>query len=109
MSEEVALDDTQDYYTPDPGTHAKDVVVHCGVCGEAMTVHYDVVGPRGFVQAMSGSKSPHDAYACPRRNEDWHKQIVALRQEARRTPSGRLAKMFRDEANEVLETRQKTK
>jgi len=105
----VVLGDTQDRYTPDPGTHGIGVEICCGVCGTPMEVFRNALGPRGFAQAMGGGKSPHDAYTCPHRGEDWHEQVVALRQEAKKTPSMRLAKIMLEEAGDILETKKVTK
>jgi hypothetical protein len=67
---------------PNPGTHDVGEEICCGVCGTAMKVVRNVLGPRGFAQAMAGGKSLHDAYYCPNRGESWHKQLIAFRQEA---------------------------
>lgn len=109
------LGETQDYFTPDAGT--VDGPVQCGVCGDDMTLlARDSRGPRGFVQAMgmrlrneTNTGSPHDIFACPNREEDWHRQVVALRNEARRTSSGNLEGLLMDEAAAIAKSRQATK
>lgn len=103
------LGDTQDRYTPDPGTLDKNVIVLCGVCNEAMNAKFGIRMARGFAQAMAGGSSECDCYLCPNREEDWHKQAIALREEARKTPSAHLEKIFRDEADKVIETKECTK
>lgn len=103
------LGNTQSRYTPDPGTHPDDEVILCGVCGAETTCRRNVNGPRGFAMAMSGSKSPHDVYSCPLRDEDWHQQVVALRREASGTSSKKLETMLLEEAEEVLSNRLATK
>jgi hypothetical protein len=101
--------DIQDRYTPDQGTHHKDEVIQCGVCGENMIAKFSVFGARGFAQAIGGGGSYHDSYHCPNREKPWHKQVVALREEARKTSSRKLTEMLREEADEVLATKTPTK
>ncbi len=105
--EKHLLDDTQSRFTPDVGTVEGPVV--CGVCGREMICERNCHGPRGFVMAMSGSKSDYDSFQCSHMNEKWHVQVVKLRELANDTPSGKLAKMFREEAMEVLESKKATK
>lgn len=90
------------HYTPDPGTVDS---ADCGVCGTAMTARRNVLGPRGFVMAVSGSKAWHDVFICPHYSEDWHRQIVELHTAAAQTPSGLLAQLYLREAEVVLENR----
>lgn len=101
--------DTQCRYTPDAGTEKGPV--SCGVCGTEMPlVAENSTGPRGYVQAMCGSKGdPHDIFSCPHSDEDWHKQVIALRRAARDSVSFYQDKAFREEAEEVLHTRKPTK
>jgi len=91
---------------PDPDS--VEGPVHCGVCRTVMTEHRNCDGPTSFVMSISGSKRKHDAFYCPHRNKDWHKQVVAIRNEARDTSSLRLKNMLLDEADEVLESRKAT-
>jgi hypothetical protein len=95
--------DTQFRYTPDPGEHKDDEAILCGVCGTEASVSRNVDGPRGYAQAMSGGKSLHDVYECPRANDEWHRRVVAIRQEARKTASHKHRDMLRQEAYDVLE------
>lgn len=97
----------QDYFTPDPGKIKGPV--YCGVCGDKMNESRNVLGPRGFAMAMTGSKELHDTFCCPSRSEIWHIQVVKLRKMARDTPSAKLAKMLLDEANDVAISRAATK
>ncbi len=98
---------TQYSYTPDPGTIEEPV--ECGVCGEKMKCRRNVNGPRGFAMAMSGSKQLHDSFDCPHREQDWHKQAVALREEARATASAIFQTALEKEADEIVSTRKSTK
>lgn len=74
-----------------------------------MDVERHVHGPRTFVGAMSGSKSTYDSFTCPDSNTSWHKQIIALRKAAHKTPSTAIEKILLDEAQTILETREATK
>jgi hypothetical protein len=101
------LDDTQSIYTPDAGTTTGPY--HCGVCGTLMDEVKSCNGPRGWAQAMAGGKSAYDEYSCPVRDEMWHKQVIALRNEAHDCSSARLEAMLREEAAEVLKARKPSK
>lgn len=70
-----------------------------------MEVQRNHNGPRGFAMAISGMKSPHDVFNCPKRDNLWHKQVVTLRVEARETASRKLRDMLLDEADEILQTK----
>lgn len=98
---------TQSRFTPDPGLVEGPVA--CGVCGTEMECKRDCYGPRGWVMAMTGSKQAYDSFTCPHVKEVWHRQVIALRNKARETCSGRLAKMFLEEANDVVTSRMPTK
>jgi hypothetical protein len=51
----------------------------------------------------------HDEFHCERAGETWHRQALALRQEATQTASKRLADLLNQEADEVARTRTATK
>ena len=101
--------DIQDRYTPDPGEHPPEEDILCGVCGDKMDCKRDCYGPRGFVMAISGSKSAYDQYECPNREETWHKQVISLRKEKRKTASTAIEMLLDAEIETVLELRQHTK
>jgi hypothetical protein len=103
----LLLDDTQYRYTPDVGT--VEGPVFCGVCRTQMTERRDVEGYRGFVSAMAKVKSRYDSFDCPHSNEDWHKQVIALREAARKTPSPTLAHILLKDTQEILGNRVCTK
>ncbi len=107
MTNDNVLGDTQDRYTPDPGKI--EGPVRCGVCKTEMSVRRNVNGPRGFVQAMSSGKSLHDVFSCPHSDEEWHRQVVALRREATKTASKRHGDALQQEAEDILDYRQSTK
>lgn len=100
------LDDTQCVFTPDAGE--VEGPVHCGVCGTKMDERRACYGPTSSIMAMGGSKRHYDFFDCPERKELWHKQVLALRSKARETPSGRLKRMFLEEAEEILEKKEAT-
>jgi len=100
---------TQEHWFPEPGTVPEGVIVHCGVCGDAMECTRDISGPTSFVMAMAKSKRDHDSFFCPNRDRSWHQQVVALRDQATKTPSGMLGQMFMHEAAEIAEHRKCTK
>jgi len=111
----IVLEDMQCIYTPDAGTYGEDIKVFCGVCGRETTVERDLDGPRSFAGAMklaaTGIRSTvlHDLYCCPDREEDWHKQVVLLRQEMDKTPSKKMEYILQAEVKDVLEYRAATK
>ncbi len=96
-------------YTPDPGVVAEGESVHCGVCGDKMNEIRDCNGPRGFAMAMSGSKSLHDYFSCPNMDDEWHKQVVLLRKEARESNSNAITTILLAEAEQVCCNRKPTK
>lgn len=96
---------------PNPGEY---LAVTCGVCGRSMTVKRNVLGPTGFAEAMlvrnDQSKGHlHDKFWCEDREESWHRQAKVVRDEARETPSKRLADLLNEEADEIVRTRKNTK
>lgn len=99
--------DTQCRYTPDVGLVEGPVL--CGVCRTQMTERRDVEGYRGFVSAMANVKSRYDSFDCPHCNEDWHKQVIALREAASKTPSPTLAHILLKDTQEILQNRVCTK
>lgn len=100
-------DDTQCVYTPDAGKVVG--VVGCGVCGAEMDSERGREGYRGYASAMGrGEKSRFDYFECPHSKEKWHRQAVAIRSMAHKTPSARLATMLREEAAEIIATREAT-
>lgn len=114
------LGDTQDHYTRKAGLETGPVF--CGVCGDEMTLTAktsgNLPGPRSWAHAMAMEArgedaefraSPHEVYDCPNVEEYWHRQVKALRYEARKTVSGRQEKEFLDEANTILKERIHTK
>jgi len=101
--------DTQSRYTPDCGKVPVGEKVTCGVCGAVMNERRNVSGPRSWAQAISRGSSPHDVFECPHMNEDWHKQVVALRRKARNSVSKKLADMMLQEADEILSSKTATK
>ena len=105
----MKLGDTQYRYTPDIGIVPEGEEARCGVCGDLMNERRNCLGARGFAQAMAGSKSNYDEFLCPNHLEKWHEQVVALRQEIKKTPSRTLAILMEQEVKDILENREPTK
>lgn len=101
----IVLNNIQCRYTPVADT--VDGPVFCGVCGEEMTVSRQQ-GPRSWHEAISGIETDFDLFECPRLNEDWHVQVVALRQEKRQTQSNSLRELLESEIGIILQTRKST-
>ena len=95
-----------DVFHYDPGVADK---VNCPTCGEEMLVQRNANGPTSYVAAISKSKRLHDFFYCSHAKEDWHLQARQLNELAKTTPSAKLAKMYRDEAAEIIETKECTK
>lgn len=100
------MGNTQCVFTPDAGE--VEGPVYCGVCGTQMNEERACYGPTSSIMAMGGSKRHYDFFDCPDRQQLWHKQVVALRNKAGSTPSGRLKRMFLEEAEEILEKKEAT-
>ena len=88
--------------------------MHCRVCGEAMAASRNVIGPTGWAHAMAiragqAKGRLHEEFHCERADVTWHRQALALRQEAEGTSSKRLADLLTAEADEVVRTREATK
>src|SRR6476646_3445594 len=100
-----------DHVITEPDTEAE---LRCRVCGEVMEARRGVVGATGFAHAMaikSGAARGvrHDAFSCRFSGEAWHRQALALKVEARQTPSRELEMLLLAEAEQVVRTRTATK
>ncbi len=100
-----------DFVITKPGEESE---VLCRVCGEVMEARRGVVGPTGWAHAMAikagaATGTPHDEFACGLSGEAWHRQALALKLEAARTPSGELEKLLLAEAEQIVRTRTATK
>lgn len=89
-----------DFFTPDPGTKKS---MKCRICDSVMDVRRKVYGPTGFAEAMAGGGHNHDEFRCPHTEEDWHKKALRIVKESNKTSSDKLAKMLRDEAQEIVD------
>jgi hypothetical protein len=88
----------------EPNTAAE---MRCRVCGEAMVVRRGVIGPTGSAHAQAIANGQrrgtrHDAFSCVFSGEAWHRQALALKMEAARTPSRELERLLLDEAERVV-------
>lgn len=92
----------------------KYLTVYCGVCGKSMTANRHVVGPTGFAEAMAVQIGQtkghlHDTFHCVDRDEAWHEQAKAIRDEASETNSQRLTQLLTEEADEIVRSQKTTK
>lgn len=101
-----------EYFTPDLGTVDKCA---CLVCGADCEVKRNLKGPRGWAQAVGRSKEywetqppTHDSFWCPHAAEGWHRQVLAIKQEAEKTRSGWLREHLLQEAKYIIRDRQPT-
>ena len=101
------LGETQSVYMPDADTVLGPCF--CGVCKTEMIMKRGCYGPRSFSSAMGGFKSYYDSFTCPDRDKNWHRQVVAIRDEARDTSSKKLERMLLKEAKEILAKKKATK
>jgi len=95
-----------DEFMFDPGKQGE---VKCKVCQDDCKFRGTRYGPRSYASAMAGTSTDFDYFECLSRNEDWHRQALALIQEINSTPSARLATMLREELQEVLANKTPTK
>lgn len=102
-------DKRQFRYTPNPGVVPEGEYVCCGVCATKMTEKRGCCGPRSFVMSISKQSEHYDSFVCPHSEDDWHRQIVALRGEVESTASDKLATMLELEIAEILYTKTATK
>lgn len=105
----IKLNETMCRYTPDIGEVPDGEIVLCGVCGDPMSEKRNVTAARGFVQGITGTKTLHDIFVCGKIEEDWHRQVLALIKKSKKTPSAKMAKIYFEEANEILKNRVATK
>lgn len=96
---------------PHPGEY---LAACCGVCGKRMAVRRNVLGPTGSVEAMAiqcgrSQGHLHDTFWCEDREEPWHRQARALREQASTSPSQRFADSLAEEASEIVRTRTETR
>jgi hypothetical protein len=104
----LTLSDTQCRFTQNVGVIGQHEKIFCGVCKKEMnrSIHHDY---NGWASAMAKIKSDFELFVCPDEQEDWHKQVVGLRNEAKKTYSKTIEKMLLDEADDVLKKELPTK
>lgn len=98
--------DTNERASYPPGEQDKSF---CGVCNEEMVVIRNVNGPTGMAEAMAKRKHLHDWFSCPHMEEEWHKQVKALIEDATKSSSKRIEDIMLAEAKEVIAARKETK
>lgn len=95
-------------YTPDTNDDNPDTYP-CGICETSMPVVKNRYGPTGSVEAMARHGHYHDRYECPNRDEQWHKQALALHKEIEKTPSQAISNLLTEELILVLTEHKATK
>lgn len=95
-----------DSFAPDPGEWKSHT---CRACGTEMDVHRDCEGPTSSIMAMAKSKRKYDHFTCPHAGEEWHTQLITLKELANHTPSKAIADLLGKEIEEVLQNRIVTK
>jgi hypothetical protein len=91
-----------DHFTPDPGTWAE---CHCKACGDLMEVKRGCEGPTSWAMSMCKSKRKYDSFTCKNSGQPWHNKVIALKQEARKTSSTKIAEIINSEVQEILSSR----
>ena len=81
----------------------------CGVCKTKMDVQRNVMTARSWAGSMAGIKALCDVYTCPFKDEQWHKQVIAITIFAEHIPSANIEDMCRREVAEILRNRKPTK
>ena len=89
-----------------PGEHESML---CPICNKKMKVKRNVNGPTSWAASIMKKDRLHDVFTCKHAEKDWHKQVRQLKQEISSTPSAKLAKMFQEEIDEILQTKHQTK
>ena len=75
----------------------------CRVCDSQCRVTRNVFGPTGFISAMARQFRLHDEFVCPHTDEPWHDQALQLAIAIDETPSKRLAKLMREDLDDLLQ------
>jgi hypothetical protein len=106
-AKDIKLADTQDLFTPAVGI--VEGPINCGVCHSVMTEEKEVQHYPSQAMAQAGIAIHVDRFTCPNHREFWHMQAVKLRDLAHQTPSKKLADIYREEATEIIVSRETTK
>lgn len=85
---------------PDAGTVDE---CYCTVCDSKMDVTRSCYGVTSSLPMSS--KRNYDMFECPYRKELWHKQVIALKRQAKDSCSFHLKKMLLEEASQIYQTR----
>ena len=80
----------------------------CVVCGTQAKEERNVVGPASWAGAMAKVHTLHDIFTCPHSQEDWHRQMRALRQEQKKTASHCLRSILEEEIAEIWQRKEPT-
>jgi hypothetical protein len=79
--------------------------MNCRVCGAQCRVQRSRLGPTSFVEAMGGSKRPHDLFTCPHTSLIWHDEALELLRAAEAEPDPLLAKALNIRLRRLLNAR----
>lgn len=52
---------------------------NCLICDALMNVERNCYGPTSWAGSMAGIKKKHDRFTCPNSKEDWHIQLVDIK------------------------------
>lgn len=77
----------------------------CRVCGSAMNVQRDVVGPTGFASAMGKISTLHDRWTCPHSGEEWHEQALRIVLANADEPSPTVAALRQKDLDDLIRER----
>lgn len=94
-----------DYLTTAPGECEN---MFCPICTQVMKAQRDCTGPTGWAEAIAQRGHPHDTFTCVNYAEDWHQQLVKLRQYKDTIPSAAVRKLVEEEMSQILDTKQST-
>ena len=86
-------------FSPPPATVPR---ASCGVCGAAMEVRRNSVGPTCMASAIGRIHRAFDSFTCPRREERWHEKAVEQVHNVKAQPSRALRWLVGEELDRLL-------
>ncbi len=106
--------DTQDYYRPTAGFHPKDEPVYCGVCQAKMNVEFSSSSGQGLAigtgnkTSVRPQRTLYDDYRCPHYRDSWHKQVIMLRHEKKKSFSSTIRDILEKEIVQIIGSKEPT-